>query len=101
MVDLARELQTTLRTGKVVIGSRRTIKAVLNGKPKLVIVAANAPTDVRRDLEVYCKLANIPLYVFPGTSWDLGGLCRKPFMVAALAILDPGESSIMDLVKGG
>ena len=100
MVDLYRELRTTLKTGKVVIGYKRTIKTIRMGKSKLVIIAANAPDDIRGDIERYCKLANISLYVFHGTSLDLGAICNKPFMVAVLAILDPGESKILDVIKG-
>ncbi len=100
MVDLYRELQTTLKTGKVVIGYKETMKTIRMGKSKLVIMAANAPDEVREDIERYCKLAKIPLFVFHGTSLDLGAICRKPFMVSVLSILDPGESRILDLVKG-
>jgi len=98
-MDFTRELQTAIRTGKVVIGSKSTLKALINGRAKLVIMASNAPDGIREDLKHYCKLAKTPLYVYPGTSWDLGATCRKPFMVAALAILDPGESNILNLGK--
>jgi len=100
MVDFVRELQTSIKSGKVIIGSRETIKALLNGKPKLVIIAANAPEAIRQDVERYCKLADIPLYVFPGTSWDLGAICNKPFMISTIAIINPGESNILELAKG-
>lgn len=101
MVDLPRELQTTLKTGKVIIGSRRTLRSLINGEPKLVIVSRNAPENIRKDVEVYAKLSGVPIYVFPGTSWDLGAMCNKPFMVSVLAILDPGESSILEMVEEG
>lgn len=99
-MDVVREIQTALRTGKVVIGSRETLSAVANGRAKLVILASNAPRRIRRDLEKYCELSNTPTYEFPGTSWDLGAVCNKPFMVAAMAVLEPGESSILEIVKG-
>ncbi|MEM0023229.1 MAG: 50S ribosomal protein L30e [Thermofilaceae archaeon] len=99
-MDIVREIQTALRTGKVVIGSKETLSAITNGRAKLVIVASNTPGRIRRDVEKYCKLSGTPLYEFPGTSWDLGAVCNKPFIVAAMAILDPGESNILDAVKG-
>jgi len=100
VVDLYRELRTTIRTGKIVLGYERSIKLVKLGKPKLVIMAANAPVEIKEDIERYTKLAKIPLYVFQGTTLDLGAICNKPFMVSVIAILDPGESRLMDLVKG-
>lgn len=99
MVDFVRELRTAMSTGRVVLGSKKTISLCRFGKAKMVIIAANCPTEIRREIEYLCKLSNIPIYVFPGTSWDLGAACGKPFMVAALAIVDPGESDIMALVE--
>ncbi|RLF15451.1 MAG: 50S ribosomal protein L30e [Thermoprotei archaeon] len=99
MIDLARELQTVMRTGKVIIGFKKTLNACRFGKAKLVIVALNAPSHIKEDIMYYAKLSGIPVYVYPGSSWDLGALCRKPFMVSSLAIIDPGESNIMALVE--
>lgn len=99
MVDLVRELQTAIRTGKVILGSKSTLKNCMSGKAKLVIIAANCPAEIRNKIEYICKIAETPIYIYPGTSWDLGAMCRKPFMVAALAVLDPGDSDIMALVE--
>jgi len=65
-----------------------------------VLIASNAPSEIRRDVAKYCKVSGTPLLEFPGTSWDLGAACGKPFMVSVLTILDPGESGILDLAKG-
>ncbi len=99
MVDLARELKVAINTGKVVLGTRQTIKAILRGEAKLVVVAANAPPQIKSDVEYYAKLAQIPVIVYPGSSWELGAACGKPFKVASLAVIDPGESSIMELAS--
>ena len=99
MVDIVRELRTAMNTGRVVIGSKKTISSCRFGKAKLVIIASNCPKEIREEIEYLCKLSKIPIYVFPGTSWDLGSVCGKPFMIASLAIIDPGESEIMSLVE--
>ncbi len=98
-MDVVREIQTAVATGKVVLGSKETIKAVVNGEAKLVIIASNAPERIRRDIERYCSIAGTPIYRFPGTSWDLGAVCNRPFMVAAMAVIDPGESGILEVAK--
>ncbi|MCS7104568.1 MAG: 50S ribosomal protein L30e [Thermofilaceae archaeon] len=100
-MDIVREIRTAVKTGKVAIGSKETINTVINGNARLVIISSNIPQTVRRDIERYCKLSKTPLYEYPGTSWDLGAACNKPFMVSALAVLEPGESGILYLVKGG
>lgn len=99
-MDLAFELRKVLETGKVVIGSKRTLELSRSGGAKLIIIAKNAPREVKEDVEYYAKLSNIPVYEFDGTSIDLGTLLGKPFVVASLAIVDPGESNILALAGG-
>lgn len=99
-MDLVREIQTAVKTGKVVMGFRESLKAIVNGKAKLVIIASNIPSDLRRDVVKYCKLSGTPVIEFPGTSWDLGAACNKPFMISVLTVLDPGESGILELARG-
>ncbi len=97
--DIGRELQMVLKTGSVVIGSRNTIRLAKLGKAKLIIIASNAPPEIKKDLKYYAKLSNIPVYEFPGTNMELGALCGKPFSIASMAIVDPGQSNIVELVK--
>lgn len=97
--DIERELVTALKTGTVVLGTRKTLKLLKLGKAKAVIIAANAPPEVKKDVLYYAKLGNTPVYIYPGTSVELGAVCGKPFTVMSLAIIDPGTSRIVDIVK--
>ena len=99
MTSFESELRMLLKTGKVALGSRKAIKAALLGKAKLIILAENAPEDIRNDVLRYAKLSNIPVYIYKGTSVELGALCGKPFMVSAITVYDPGDSNILDLVR--
>jgi len=99
VVDISRELQVAINTGKVVIGFEETKKAVLAGTPKMVILAANAPKWARDDIEYYAKLAGIPIFVFPGSSIELGAAAKRPHRIMAVAVVDPGQSEILKLVE--
>ncbi|WP_461866087.1 50S ribosomal protein L30e [Thermococcus sp.] len=99
-MDLAFELRKVLETGKIIIGSKRTIELSKTGGAKLIIIAKNAPKDVKDDVTYYSRLSNIPVYEFDGTSVELGTLLGKPFVIAALAVVDPGESNILALAGG-
>jgi large subunit ribosomal protein L30e len=99
VVDIGRELQVAINTGKVVIGFEETKKAVLAGTPKMVILAANAPRWARDDIEYYAKLAGIPIFVFPGSSIELGAAAKRPHRIMAVAVVDPGQSEILKLVE--
>jgi len=100
-VDIVREIQTAIRTGKVVLGYRRTLRELVNDRAKLVIVAKNAPSNIVEELKYYASISRTPILVFEGSSRELGAACRKPFTVSALAVLDPGESNILRMIQGG
>jgi large subunit ribosomal protein L30e len=99
MTAIEAELKTALRTGKVVLGAKQTIKHLKLGTAKAAIVAANAPPEIRRDVLYYARLSGIPVYVYPGTSRELGTLCAKPFVVSALAVIEEGDSRIVEAIK--
>ena len=44
-MDIARQLKQGMSTGKLVFGQRQTRSACSNGDARLVIVAANCPSD--------------------------------------------------------
>ncbi|NPA96832.1 MAG: 50S ribosomal protein L30e [Crenarchaeota archaeon] len=90
-------LRRVVMTGQVVIGSKRTLKYVKLGKVKVVIRAANLPTDLKEDLEYYARLSNVPIIVYPGSNVDLGTVVGKPFSVAMLGVIDSGQVP-MDLL---
>jgi large subunit ribosomal protein L30e len=99
VVDIGRELQVAMNTGRVVIGFEETKKAVLAGTPKMVILAANAPKWARDDIEYYARLAGIPVFIFPGSSIELGAAAKRPHRIMAIAVIDPGQSEILKLVE--
>jgi large subunit ribosomal protein L30e len=95
MINVDRALRSSIRTGKVMLGSNKTIDAGLSGQAKLIIYAADCPSDVRMQLET----VDVPVYSYQGMGKDLGSACGKPFSVAALAVIEPGESEIMALLR--
>ena len=95
MINIDRALRSSIRTGKVVLGSNKTIEVGLSEQAKLIIYAADCPTDVRMQLESM----DVPIYGFEGMGKDLGSACGKPFSVATLAVIEPGDSEIMALQR--
>ncbi|AIY90501.1 LSU ribosomal protein L30e [Geoglobus acetivorans] len=84
-------MRRALKTGEVYVGSKRTLKAVKDGKAKMVIVARNCPEEVLEGLKGH----DVKILTYDGTNMELGAICGKPFSVAALAIVDEGESEIL------
>jgi large subunit ribosomal protein L30e len=99
MIDINKAIATTVKTGKAFFGTNNAIKNAKTGKAKLIIIASNCPRKNHEDIEYYCKLSNIPVIIYNGTSIDLGVVCGKPFMVSALTVREPGDSDILKLTE--
>jgi large subunit ribosomal protein L30e len=99
MTSFENELKNAYRSGKLLLGSKESISALKHGKAKLVIIAINAEPSVKKDVEYYAKLATIPIYTYGGTSLELGGTLGKPFPIQVIAVVDPGDSKIMELIE--
>lgn len=82
------------RSGKIVVGFNSTIRKAKLGQLKFIVIAFNAPESIKRDVAYYAKLSGISVIEFPGSSKDLGTLIGKPFAVALMGIIDPGQVSI-------
>ncbi|MHC1598943.1 MAG: 50S ribosomal protein L30e [Candidatus Methanofastidiosia archaeon] len=94
-MDIAREIRKAIDTGKVVLGTDRSIKALKAGDSKLIIYAANTKKETKEDLQHYAKISNVPILEYKGTGVDIGMVCGKPFIVSMLSINSPGESIIL------
>lgn len=99
MVDLTKELPLLFKTGKVIYGYKEVVSALYHSKILGVIVASKVPKQIKDKVIYYCKLAGVPYYIFEGSSVELGKLCGKNFVISSIAILNPGESSIMELFQ--
>jgi large subunit ribosomal protein L30e len=62
----------------------------------MVVIAGNCPENYRASLTSKTSLF---VHTYDGSSVQLGKACGKPFMVSALAIVDPGESDLLSLKR--
>jgi len=90
-INVDKSLIKAVKTGKVIIGANRTVDAAAAGNAKMVVLASNCPEDIKNKVQA----TNVPVLEFEGTSVELGPICGKPFTIAAMAILDVGESDIL------
>ncbi len=90
-INVDKSLIKAVKTGKVIVGANRTIDAAADGSAKMVVLASNCPEDIKKKIQA----TDIPVLEYEGTSVELGPVCGKPFTIAAMAILDAGESDIL------
>lgn len=86
-----------VKTGKVGFGSKDAIVSTASARAKLIILARNAREAEREEILHNAKQSEIPVYVFPGSSLDLGAVCEKPFPVSAIVVREPGDSEVLKL----
>jgi large subunit ribosomal protein L30e len=90
-INVDKSLIKAVKTGKVIIGANRTVDVATEGTAKMVVLASNCPEDIKNKVQA----TNVPVLEYEGTSVELGPICGKPFTIAAMAILDVGESDIL------
>lgn len=95
-MDLKRSIRMAVDTGKVVVGTDKSLKLALNGGTKAIVVAQNCPDTVKQDFAKYCGISRIKVIEFPGSSVELGTVCGRPHPIAAMSVLEAGNSDIME-----
>jgi len=98
-LDVNKQIRMAVKTGKVEFGSKSAMSSVNSAKAKLVILANNCPESQRDNIMYNAEQSSVPVYVFPGSSLDLGALCDKPFPVSTLVIKEHGDSEVLKLAE--
>lgn len=94
-MDFNASLRKAVKTGTVFLGRNKTRESIEAGKAKLVVVARNSPESVK----TLVNETDIPVYVYEGSSVQLGKACGMPYVVSALAVVEPGESDILNAAR--
>ena len=98
MIDIGKALKTTVKKGKIKLGSKETKDSIKKGEAKLVIIAKNCLyTDEIKKLSEKHK---IPVFDYGSNSIELGYALGKSYAVSVFTVLDDGGSNIMQLTKG-
>lgn len=122
MENINSRLQLVMRSGKVALGYKQTLKALRANKgayeagdderscwregylrtcsascrtAKLVLIASNTQPLRKSEVEYYSMLAKTGVHHFAGNNNDLGTACGKFFRVSVMCILDAGDSDIL------
>ena len=97
MVDIEKTIKTTIKKGKVKIGTKETKQVINNETAKLVVISKNCP--YMKDITSLAKKKKIPVYNIDLNSIELGYTCGKAYAVSVFAVLDDGGSNILNIIK--
>ena len=92
------KLALVIKSGKVTLGYKSTLKSLRSGKAKLVLIAGNTPPLRKSELEYYSMLSKTSVHHFQGNNIELGTAAGKLFRVSTMAVLDAGDSDILSEV---
>ncbi|MFX0169136.1 MAG: 50S ribosomal protein L30e [Candidatus Hodarchaeota archaeon] len=100
-MDAETAIRLAVKSGKTIFGAQRTLHTLRTSSPRVVILAANAPSAIREEINTLAKANEVPIHNYRSNSWDLGQVCGRPHMVAAMVVLDPGDADIAALIGAG
>ncbi|KAH7318463.1 50S ribosomal protein L30e-like protein [Stachybotrys elegans] len=92
---LGQRLSLVVKSGRITMGYKTSVKALRNGKAKLVLIAANTPPLRKSEIEYYAMLSKAPVHHFQGNNIELGTACGRLFRCGVMVILDAGDSDIL------
>jgi large subunit ribosomal protein L30e len=81
------ELRKLLKEKKLLIGTKRTIKAIKLGKLEKVFLSLNCPSKVKDDIKRYSKLSATAVSQLGYPNDELGVLCKKPHSISVLGLV--------------
>lgn len=96
-MDVDKELRRAERTGEVILGSKRVLESVKGGEAKLILITPNCSDSAALKIKQNAELGEVPVHTYNGSSEDLGLAFGKPFLVSIAAIINPGDSRILQL----
>ena len=89
------QLTLVMKSGKVLMGYKQTLKALRKGEVKMVIICSNCPRLRKTELEYYCILAKTAIYNYSGSNLEMGSAVGRLHKVSAIAIIKEGDSDIL------
>eukprot|EP00612_Vaucheria_litorea_P003138 CAMPEP_0171463422 /NCGR_PEP_ID=MMETSP0945-20130129/7101_1 /TAXON_ID=109269 /ORGANISM="Vaucheria litorea, Strain CCMP2940" /LENGTH=109 /DNA_ID=CAMNT_0011990215 /DNA_START=8 /DNA_END=337 /DNA_ORIENTATION=- len=99
--NVNQKLMLVFKSGKAVLGYRQTLKTIRSGKARLVLISKNCPALRKSEIEYYCMLSKTHLHHYDGTNTDLGTACGKLFRCSTMAVTNPGDSDIIQVIEAG
>ena len=85
-MNLTDIIQEAIKSNKIIIGYRGTIRFIKVNSPKLIVTAKNIPENMMKEIEHNAKISGVKIETFEGTSKELGIICGKKFPISALTI---------------
>lgn len=94
--NLNSKLALVMKSGKYVLGYKSTLRSLRSGEAKLIILSNNCPTVRKAEIEYYAVLSKAKVVFYPGNNVALGTACGRYHRCSTLAVVDAGDSDILN-----
>ena len=81
------EIKELVNSGKTIIGNNKVISALKNNELQRILLAKNAPQDIKNDAEYYAKLDNVECVKLDQDNDELCVICKKNFFIAIIGVV--------------
>lgn len=88
-------LKLVMRSGKVNLGYKQTLRLLRTNKAKMILIASNCPPLRKSEIEYMAMLAKTQVHHYAGDNTALGTACGKFYNCSVMTILDAGDSDIL------
>ncbi|MBI4452186.1 ribosomal L7Ae/L30e/S12e/Gadd45 family protein [Candidatus Woesearchaeota archaeon] len=85
------EIKKMLKAGNLILGTERSIRSLKLGKADKILLSANCPKRVEKDVSHYAGLAGVEFQKLEYPNDELGVICKKPFSISVLAVVKGGK----------
>ncbi|MFP4119204.1 MAG: ribosomal L7Ae/L30e/S12e/Gadd45 family protein [Candidatus Woesearchaeota archaeon] len=82
-----KEIKDNLTTGKLIIGTKRTMKKMKQSTVEKVFLAKNCPGLIVDDIKHFASLGDVEVEQLDTDCDEFGSICKKPFHVSVASIL--------------
>jgi large subunit ribosomal protein L30e len=80
------DIRKALEGGKALLGTKRSLKALREGKVATIYLTSNTPQYVKEDIQHYAGITDIDVIALDISNKELGVVCKKPFLVSVLSV---------------
>ena len=81
------DIKEALKANKLIVGTKRTVKALRKEELASVFLASNCPEMLEEDVKHFASFDSVPVEKLTITCDELGVLCKKPFLVSVVGVL--------------
>ncbi|GHJ89093.1 hypothetical protein NliqN6_5495 [Naganishia liquefaciens] len=93
------KLALVVKSGRIAMGYKQTLKNLRNGKAKLILISQNCPPLRKSEIEYYAMLSKTAVHHYQGGNVELGTAAGKLFRVGLLTVLDAGDSDLLEVTE--